>query len=307
MLKPDYLDLDKDGNKTESMKEAVKDREPKYMGGLFQDDRENYVVGGIAKILSSSVIKNLKKLKAKAKDVTEDGIEKNPKEAMKFQDESIRVYEELIDAGIPEDKAVKELQSALGIKLPDLDNPPISRIDKAEGGSLLADDMPMGNSMEEAEIMPEVMPEAMPEMDSDETMEEEYSNFIIGKALSEEEEDMLMSKLEQDEELQMLFDKVVDVAQEFAGEGPVEGPGSGVSDSIPARLSDGEFVFTAKAVEEIGEDVLMSMMKEAEAAAGEREGFAMGGVYDEEEIKDEESDVSDDMRKVNPRLNPNSR
>jgi hypothetical protein len=34
MLKPDYLDLDKDGNKTEPMKEAVKDREPKYMGGM---------------------------------------------------------------------------------------------------------------------------------------------------------------------------------------------------------------------------------------------------------------------------------
>ena len=75
---------------------------------LLKDERENYVVGGIAKILSSSVIKNLKKLKAKAKDVTEDGTQKNPKEAIEFQDESIRVYEELIDAGIPEDKAVKE-------------------------------------------------------------------------------------------------------------------------------------------------------------------------------------------------------
>jgi len=304
MLKPDYLDLDKDGNKTESMKEAVKDREPKYMGGLFQDDRENYVVGGIAKILSSSVIKNLKKLKAKAKDVTEDGIEKNPKEAMKFQDESIRVYEELIDAGIPEDKAVKELQSALGIKLPDLDNPPISRIDKAEGGSLLSDDMP--RDMDDQMLMV-MTPPIESEMDTDSDMEENYTKFIMEEALSAEEEDMLVSKLEQDEELQMLFDKVIDVAQEFAGSGPVDGPGTGVSDDIPARLSDGEFVFTAKAVEEIGEDVLMSMMKEAEAAAGEREGFAMGGVYDEEEIKDEESDVSDDMRKVNPRLNPNSR
>ena len=304
MLKPDYLDLDKDGNKTESMKEAVKDREPKYMGGLFQDDRENYVVGGIAKILSSSVIKNLKKLKAKAKDVTEDGIEKNPKEAMKFQDESIRVYEELIDAGIPEDKAVKELQSALGIKLPDLDNPPISRIDKAEGGSLLSDDMP--RDMDDQMLMV-MTPPIESEMDTDSDMEENYTKFIMEEALSAEEEDMLVSKLEQDEELQMLFDKVIDVAQEFAGSGPVDGPGTGVSDDIPARLSDGEFVFTAKAVEEIGEDVLMSMMKEAEAAAGEREGFAMGGVYDEEEIKDEESDVSDDMRKVNPRLNPNVR
>ena len=142
---------------------------------------------------------------------------------------------------------------------------------------------------------------------SDNDMEENYSQFIVEEALTEEEEDMLMNKLEQDEQLAMLFDKVVDVAQEFAGSGPVEGPGTGVSDSIPARLSDGEFVFTAKAVAEIGEDTLMSMMKDAEANADERQGFAMGGVYDEEEIKDEESDVSDDMRKVNPRLNPNVR
>ena len=175
----------------------------------------------------------------------------------------------------------------------------VERMGYEEGGSLLADDMSM---------MPENMEmSAEPTMESDDNMEDNYLEFIIGKALSEEEEDMLMSKLEQDDEMSIIFDKVIDMAQEFAGSGPVEGPGTGVSDSIPARLSDGEFVFTAKAVEEIGEDTLMSMMKEAEDAAGEREGFAMGGVYDEEEIEDEESDVSNDMRKVNPRLNPNSR
>jgi len=172
------------------------------------------------------------------------------------------------------------------------------RNQKQEGGSLLADDMMM---MEEQEAP------VMSEMDSDSDMEDNYLEFIIGKALSEEEEDMLMSKLEQDNEMSIIFDKVIDMAQEFAGSGPVEGPGSGVSDSIPARLSDGEFVFTAKAVEEIGEDTLMSMMKEAEDAAGEREGLFLGGTPDEEEIEDEESDVSNDMRKVNPRLNPNTR
>jgi hypothetical protein len=36
MLKPDYLDLDKDGNKTEPMKKAAEDREPKYMGGMYR-------------------------------------------------------------------------------------------------------------------------------------------------------------------------------------------------------------------------------------------------------------------------------
>ena len=117
---------------------------------------------------------------------------------------------------------------------------------------------------------------------NDNAMENNYTRFIMDEALTEEEEDMLMSKLEQDEELAMIFDKVIDVAQEFAGSGPVEGPGSGVSDSIPARLSDGEFVFTAKAVEEIGEDTLMSMMKDAEMKADERQGLAEGGMSQEE-------------------------
>jgi hypothetical protein len=34
--------------------------------------------------------------------------------------------------------------------------------------------------------------------------------------------------------------------------GPINGPGTGTSDDIPAMLSDGEFVFTAKAVRGMG-------------------------------------------------------
>jgi hypothetical protein len=122
-----------------------------------------------------------------------------------------------------------------------------------------------------------------------------------------------MSKLEQDNELQTLFDKVVGVAQEFAGSGSVEGPGTGVSDSIPARLSDGEFVFTAKAVEEIGEDTLMSMMKDAEAKVDERQNLNIGGMLvDQRRDVDplgqpvEEDIVDNEIRKgmlsSNPRL-----
>jgi len=133
-----------------------------------------------------------------------------------------------------------------------------------------------GGSMDDQMLMV-MTPPMESEMESDD-MEDNYTRFIMEEALSEEEEDMLTSKLEQDEQLSMLFDKIIDVAQEFAGSGPVEGPGSGVSDSIPARLSDGEFVFTAKAVEEIGEDTLMSMMKDAEAKADERQGLAEGGM-----------------------------
>jgi len=156
-----------------------------------------------------------------------------------------------------------------------------------EGGSLLENDMVMEEPMMEEPMMEEpMMEEPMmeePEMDSDSEMEKEFLDFVLDEALSPEEEDMLMSRLEQDEELAMLFDKVIDVAQEFAGSGPVEGPGSGVSDSIPARLSDGEFVFTAASVEEIGADNLMAMMKDAEMKAEERQGLVEGGMPDEEE------------------------
>ena len=115
----------------------------------------------------------------------------------------------------------------------------------------------------------------------DDEMEDEYLDFILDEALDSEEEDYLMSQLQGNERLSEIFDKVIDIAQEFAGSGPVEGPGSGVSDSIPARLSDGEFVFTAKAVDEIGADKLMAMMKDAEMKADDRQGLANGGEPEE--------------------------
>ena len=34
--------------------------------------------------------------------------------------------------------------------------------------------------------------------------------------------------------------------------GPIDGPGTGTSDDVPAMLSDGEVVFTAKAVRNMG-------------------------------------------------------
>jgi len=56
--------------------------------------------------------------------------------------------------------------------------------------------------------------------------------------------------------------------------GEVSGPGTGTSDSVPARLSDGEFVLTAKAVRgagggdrDIGAARLYDMMAELEATA----------------------------------------
>jgi len=181
-----------------------------------------------------------------------------------------------------------------------------ARMTKAEGGeSLLADDMAAMESLESKD------------MEDDDKMEDNFTNYILEQALSEEEEEMLMNELEDNPDLSMLFDKVMDVAQEFSGSGSVEGPGSEVSDSIPARLSDGEFVFTAKAVEEIGADTLMSMMKEAEAKADGRQEVAEGGTVtttvtqnedeynygvDPEEDQLRNAAVSQQMRNLNPRM-----
>jgi len=142
--------------------------------------------------------------------------------------------------------------------------------------------------------MEEEMPEAEP-MKSDEQMENDYLDFVVEESLSESEEKYLLEKLEQDDRLSMIFDKVMEVATEFAGSGAVEGPGSGVSDSIPARLSDGEFVFTAKAVEEIGADNLQRMMEEAERNADmpmERQARRNGG-YMMQDIREETIQATD--------------
>ena len=117
----------------------------------------------------------------------------------------------------------------------------------------------------------------------DEEMEEDYVDYVVEETLSNEDRNYLIDALEKDDRLSEIFDQVVESATEFTGSGTVEGPGTGRSDSIPARLSDGEFVITAKATKEIGADNLMSMMKDAEAAADERQTMANGGEMEEEE------------------------
>ena len=100
----------------------------------------------------------------------------------------------------------------------------------------------------------------------DDEMEEDYTGYVLEQSLDVEEQEYLMGVLEGDERLSGIFDKVMDVAGEFSGEGEVSGLGTGVSDSIPARLSDGEFVFTKKATDQMGADQLQTMMDEAEKA-----------------------------------------
>jgi len=156
----------------------------------------------------------------------------------------------------------------------------LEREQKAEGGEM--------DEMEGLPFAPEYEMEEENEMLPDEEMEQNFIDFIVDEALSEEEESMLMEQLEANPELSMVFDKVIEKASEFTGAGPVDGPGTGTSDDIPARLSDGEFVFTAKAVEQIGADNLMQMMKDAEAAydaGGEREAMQDGGEIAEDDKK----------------------
>ena len=88
----------------------------------------------------------------------------------------------------------------------------------------------------------------------------------MDESLNDEEQDYLAGVLQKDPRLSDILDKVITVASEFSGAGEVDGPGTGVSDSIPARLSDGEFVFTKKATDQIGADNLQRMMDDAERA-----------------------------------------
>jgi len=149
------------------------------------------------------------------------------------------------------------------------------RVAKAKGGEMEDQMNALAISVAPARIEEQQLP--------DEEMEADYVDYVIEQTLSAEDQNYLDSALTEDDRLSELFDEVVESAAEFSGSGPIEGPGTEVSDSIPARLSDGEFVFTAKAVDEIGADVLQQQMEDAEAGADGRQGVVHGGVIDEED------------------------
>lgn len=141
----------------------------------------------------------------------------------------------------------------------------------AEGD--IVEDENMAEAETDMEMMAEedqglLEPIGMNEEPMDEEMEDEdmgdMDAIIDTSALSEEEEKILDDAVEMHPELEAIIPKIV--ATEFTDDGEVEGPGTGTSDSIPALLSDGEFVFTAKAVKHLGVDKLRKMMKQAEEA-----------------------------------------
>lgn len=152
----------------------------------------------------------------------------------------------------------------------------------AEGGEIDDQMNALAISVSPAKVEAKEMPMEEEPMLPDEEMEEDYVDYVVEETLATEDKQYLNAALEKDDRLSELFDQVVESATEFTGSGTVEGPGTSKSDSIPARLSDGEFVFTTKATAEIGEDNLMSMMKEAEAAADQRQMAYEGGMIREE-------------------------
>jgi len=175
---------------------------------------------------------------------------------------------------------------------------------KQEGGMF---EEPMEEPMEE--IPEDTYANATPEeieaaQEPDEEMEGDYLVFILNESLVPEEQEYLMQTLEGDPQLSQIFDKVVETASEFSGSGEVTGPGNGISDSIPARLSDGEFVMTQKATEQLGAENLQTMMDDAERAYDGgmmRKNRYLGGVMsrDEEELRLENGNsTDDDIRKL---------
>ena len=138
----------------------------------------------------------------------------------------------------------------------------------AEGDEVIAEEeiveeplmAPVG--MEEPLIEDEIAADDLA-MEEDVAMEDAES-VLDTSMLSEEEEVVVDAAIEMYPELEAILPKMV--ATEFTEDELVEGPGTGTSDSIPALLSDGEFVFTAKAVKNIGIDKLRKMMAQAEEA-----------------------------------------
>ena len=292
-------DLDGD-NKLNSYEQTRQDaitenmRNKKASGGLLNDDREQYVIGGIAARIARLMSKQKKikkeldteKMSKSNRAKAEKEIDRLQKEidagtasesSAAIQGEMAQTANQLKQRGFSSERIDELLEEAFELRnYSELETALSKPILKAEGGDI---DGQMAMLMMPNEPEEDIMPEE--DMLPDDEMEDEYLDFILDEALDSEEEDYLMSQLQDNDQLSEIFDKVIDVAQEFAGSGPVEGPGSGVSDSIPARLSDGEFVFTAKAVEEIGADNLMAMMKDAEMKADDRQGLANGGEPEE--------------------------
>ena len=219
----------------------------------------------------------------------------------RISDEARRNNIPIRDLPADSSKGLQELIERMAIEMNEREK--TEREQKQEGGLLGEDPMEQSIPMDTPPMVPKepMVPEEP--MVPDEQMEDNYLEFVISESLEDSEEVYLMDKLESDPQLSIIFDKIMNTATEFAGSGPVEGPGSAVSDSIPARLSDGEFVLTSKATDEIGPDNIQAMMKDAEARSDQRQIAQEGGVIREDLENLEDTDaIKKGMLSVNPRM-----
>lgn len=131
----------------------------------------------------------------------------------------------------------------------------------AEGGEVEDKGMTIPELSPEAETSMEMQMEdvMIPSEDNEMNVEAQVDTSV----LTSDEEQLLEEVIEMHPNIMDVIVKLT--TKEFTGEGEVDGPGTGTSDSIPAMLSDGEFVFTAKATKQLGVDRLRKMMKSAEA------------------------------------------
>ena len=238
-----------------------------------------------------------------------ENLDKEVKEGTKEGSDFERAFSDAFDNG---DRKFlfegKEYRVALATDDPEIELVPQKRVQKQEGGAMEMPPEMMADPMNEVPV--DTYANATPEeieaaQVPDEEMEDNYLVFILNEALVPEEQEYLMQALEGDPQLSQIFDKVVETASEFSGSGEVTGPGDGISDSIPARLSDGEFVMTQKATEQIGADNLQTMMDDAERAYDGgmmRKNRYLGGVMssnDDEDLRLGNANSTDaDIRKL---------
>ena len=270
-------------------------KEKKMGGGIMNTpEREMYAEGTL--VSDEDIFKQF----VEDRDAGIEAVKKDIDLTVREQNEKIKNIEkqfELTTENISDDVKMKVFQKQTEETL---------REQKAEGGKF--PDLTGDGKVTQADILkgrdvfqeggevpvdtyPNIPPEQMAAVEAsqlpDQQMEDKFIDYVVNEALQPEEQTYLMNALEGDPQLSMIFDKVVGTASEFTGSGEVAGPGTGVSDSIPARLSDGEFVMTRKATDQIGADRLQRMMDEAERAYD-------GGLM----RKGEETDLEDNMNKV---------
>ncbi len=266
-----FPDLSGDGEITQEDILIGKGVIKKAYGGLM---RKKYAVGDEVEPIDADDIPELEEadiddLISRANKVKFKKLERLKKEGIKL---TAKQEKDLAEFKAKDRKVEMALGGMVGVERSKYDQRPDYQA-YAEGDivedEMPDEDMPPMQELvveEESLLKPEGMNDEMPMDDEEDITDEDLEGMdaiIDTSALSDEEEQLLDEAVDMHPELEAIIPKLV--ATEFTEDGEVEGPGTGTSDSIPALLSDGEFVFTAKAVKNIGVDKLRKMMKQAEA------------------------------------------